>query len=393
MEDYDEENCSIMSYCCHGLTVNSLRSLGGNKDAWIEENTGKIGTTLDCGQFVVNGEVYSFPGDISDWLSSGWHISNNYENKDTFMLENNVESNEFELFNDEISSQYVSMLAINLEEEPAKIADCSIQYVEVKVSDDKDSSKLLLPGGITYKSTKEDVIAAYGDPVEIEDDRYLYYQYTTADDWDVNVEIEISAGVVDQVSYYLADSNWGYVGSAQDCIQFVDDALKTSFYGDYANYVENKFDTEENAQALYEAEIQYYAEGLMYYLDVDYESIDPTIAQSYYDLSAKVLAKFKWDTPVVDLPDGASYGSMELTMYPTDFLDIILEDAQAVADASADMTEDEYAENILNAIIPKVDEISYKDPVVGTYDIDLNDGVIDSDDWDEIDYILMDFAD
>ncbi len=80
-------------------------------------------------------------------------------------------------------------------------------------------------------------------------------------------------------------------------------------------------------------------------------------------------------------------------MYPTDFLDIILEDAQAVADASADMTEDEYAENILNAIIPKVDEISYKDPVVGTYDIDLNDGVIDSDDWDEIDYILMDFAD
>ncbi len=169
--------------------------------------------------------------------------------------------------------------------------------------------------------------------------------------------------------------------------------MKTSFYGDYANYVENKFDTEENAQALYESEIQYYAEGLMYYLDVDYESIDPTIAQGYYDLSAKVLAKFKWDTPVVDLPDGASYGSMELTMYPTDFLDIILEDAQAVADVSADMTEDEYAENMLNAITPKVDEISYKDPVVGTYDIDLNDGVIDSDDWDEIDYILMDFAD
>ena len=90
-----------------GLQLTACAGLGGNKDAWIEENTGKIGTTLDCGQFVVNGEVYSFPGDISDWLSSGWHISNNYENKDTFMLENNVESNEFELFNDEISSQYV----------------------------------------------------------------------------------------------------------------------------------------------------------------------------------------------------------------------------------------------------------------------------------------------
>ena len=385
---------SVCLIAVMGLQLTACAGLGGNKDAWIEENTGKIGTTLDCGEFVVNGEVYSFPGDISDWLSSGWHISNNYENKDTFMLENNVESNEFELFNDEISSQYVSMLAINLEEEPAKIADCSIQCVEVKISDDKDSVKLLLPGGITYKSTKEDVIAAYGDPVETEDDRYLYYQYTTADDWDVNVEIEISAGVVDQVSYYLADSNWGYVGSAQDCIQFVDDALKTSFYGDYANYVENKFDTEENAQALYESEVQYYAEELMDYLDIDYELIDPTIAQGYYDLSVKVLAKFKWDTPVVDLPDGASYGSMELTMYPTDFFDIILDDAWAVADeyGPANMTEDEYAENILNAIAPKVDEISYRDPVVGTYDIDLNDNVIDSDDWNEIDFILMDLA-
>ena len=56
------------------------------------------------------------------------------------------------------------------------------------------------------------------------------------------------------------------------------------------------------------------------------------------------------------------------------------------------MTEDEYAENILNAIALKVDEISYRDPVVGTYDIDLNDNVIDSDDWNEIDFILMDLA-
>ena len=170
--------------------------------------------------------------------------------------------------------------------------------------------------------------------------------------------------------------------------------MKTSFYGDYANYVENKFDTEENAQALYESEVQYYAEELMDYLDIDYELIDPTIAQGYYDLSVKVLAKFKWDTPVVDLPDGASYGSMELTMYPTDFFDIILDDAWAVADeyGPANMTEDEYAENILNAIALKVDEISYRDPVVGTYDIDLNDNVIDSDDWNEIDFILMDLA-
>lgn len=381
----------IVTFCL--IAVMSLQLMAcGNKDAWIEENTGKIGSTLDCGQFVVNGEVYSFPGEISDWLSSGWHISNNYENKDTFELESNVDSNEFELFNDEVSSQYVSMLAINLGTEPAKIADCSVEQVEINVSDDKDSAQLVLPGGITYKSTKEDIIAAYGEPAWEEDGGYLYYQYTSADDWDVIVKIQIRASVVDRVTYGLSESNWGYVGGADDCKQFVDDALKASFYGDYANYVANKFDTEEGAQELYASEVEYYTQGLMYYLDVDYDTVDPAIIDGYREVSAKVLAKFKWDTPEVDLADGATYGEMTLTMYPTDFLDIIIEDAQAVADASADMTEDEYAESMLTAISPKVDEISYKDPVSATYDVDLDDGIISSNDWDEIDDILMDFV-
>ena len=86
---------------------------GTNKDAWIEEGAGKIGSKLDCGQYVVNGEVHSFPEDIADWTNNGWHVSNNYENKDTFKLESNVVSNEFELFNDEVLSQYVNMEAIN----------------------------------------------------------------------------------------------------------------------------------------------------------------------------------------------------------------------------------------------------------------------------------------
>lgn len=364
---------------------------GGAKDAWIEEDTAKIGATLDCGQFVANGEVYSMPGDVADWLNSGWHISNNYTNKDTYMLEYNIETNEFELYNDEISSQYVSMLAINLGTDPVLVKDSSVSSVEISVSEDKDDVKLVLPGGITYKSTKEDIIAAYGEPVQVEDDRYLYYQYTTADDWEVNVELELGMDVLKQVTYYLSDSNWGEIGNAQDCVQYVDSALRASFYGDFTQYVEDKFDTEEGAQELYDVEIQYYANTLMYYLDVDYETIDSAIVEKYYDLATQVLAKFKWDTPVVDLPDGATYGTLELTMYPTDFLDIILENAQTVADVSENMTEDEYAESMLEAISPVVDEISYREPITGTYDIDIDNGIISGDDWNEIDDILMDF--
>ena len=366
-------------------------SVAGNGDAWIEEGKGKIGSTLDCGQFVVNDDVYSFPADIADWTENGWHISNNYDNKDTFKLESDNTSNEFELFNDEVSSQYVTMEAINLDAEPNLIENCAVNYLKIKMFDSKDNVKIVLPGGITCKSSKDDIIAAYGEPDE-EDDSTLSYEYTSADDWIVAVEIRLIGDRPDQVRYYLSDKNWGYIGNAQDCERFVDSALKASFYGDYAEYVEGKFDTEEGSQALYEMEIEYYAEGLMYYLDIDYEIIDSAIADGFREVSKQVLAKLKWDAPVVDLADGASSGTVELTMYPTDFLDIILEDAQAVADNAADWTEDEYAENMLEAIKPMVDEISYRDPIIKTYNVDLDDGIISTDDWDEIDDILMDWA-
>ena len=365
---------------------------GTNKDAWIEEGAGKIGSKLDCGQYVVNGEVHSFPEDIADWTNNGWHVSNNYENKDTFKLESNVVSNEFELFNDEVLSQYVNMEAINFGSEPDLIENCAVNYLKVPLTtNSKEGVNIVLPGGICYKSTRDDIIAAYGEPM-IEDDSTYCYEYTSADGWIVEVGIRMFGETPDQIYYYLSDKNWGYIGNASDCEQFVDNALKASFYGDYTEYVADKFDTEEGAQALYEMEIEYYAEGLMYYLDVDYEVIDSAIADGFREVSKQVLAKFKWDAPVADLADGASFGKVELTMYPTDFLDIILEDAQAVADASADMTEDEYAEAMLEAIQPKVDEISYRDPITKTYNVDLDDGIISTEDWDEIDDILMDWS-
>ena len=127
----------------------------------------------------------------------------------------------------------------------------------------------------------------------------------------------------------------------------------------------------------------------MYYLDVDYENVSEEIAAGFYDVAREVLGKVKWDMPVVDLPDGANYGSFDITLYPTDFLYIILDDAQAVADSGVE--GDEYAQGMLDAVKAKVGEVSYLDPVTMNYDIDLDDGVVETEDWNEIDDILMDF--
>lgn len=233
------------------------------------------------------------------------------------------------------------------------------------------------------------MIAAYGEPDE-EDDGLLYYTYTNADGLDILVEIRVSFETVDRIQYKMDDSNWGSVTNAEECSEFVDSALRASFYGDYAVYVEKKFDTEENAQLLYETEVDYYSQALMYYLGVDYETVSDEIAEGFREISRKVIEKVKWDAPVSDLGDGAILGSVEITMYPVDFLDIILEDAQAVADSGVE--GDEYAQGMLDAITPWVEQTSHREPITKTYDVDLNNGVISTEDWDEIDDILMDLA-
>ena len=354
-----------------------------------EEAMALLGNELTSGELVIDGTKYSFPSVISEWTGSGWHISNRYDNADTFELEYNIESNEFELFSDTKDSAYVSMCAINLGMEPLKIEQSTTSYLEVRLSEGKDALYVVLPGGIAPGSKKEDVIAAYGEP-ESEEDDYRYYTYTNEDGLDIIIGIGTIGEKIDRVVYKLADSNWGSVANAEECAQFIDDALKASFYGDYASYVEKKFDTEDGAKELYESEVEYYSQGLMYYLGIDYETVSDEIAEGFRDLSKDILAKAKWDTPVVDLPDGATYGGVEISMYPTDFLDIILEDAQAVADSGVE--GDEYAQGMLDAITPKVGEISYREPVTGNYNINLDDGVLSADDWNEIDDILMDFA-
>ncbi len=375
---------SMCTVLCLQITACSALEQADSKTPAVE-----ISYKLESGELAIDGKKYTFPSAISDWTNDGWHISNNYANTDTFEMEYLVESNEFEVFSDEKESEYVSMCAINFESEPAKIVESTTAYLSMKLIDGKKSMQVVLPGGITSKSTKEDVISAYGEPDE-EDGEDLRYYYTNSDGLDIAVEISIVNEKVYMAAFALADSNWGSVTNAQECVEFINAALETSFYGKFDTYVEGKFDTEEGAQALYESEVEYYAQGLMYYLDIDSETVDGGIADGFRDVSRAVLAKFKWDDPVVDMADGATWGSFEITMYPTDFLDIIEEPVLAVMDSG--LEGDEYAQGMLDAITPKVEEISYKEGVTESYDLDIEDGIISQETWDEIDDILMDLT-
>lgn len=383
---------------CLGMSV--MMTACGVNDEWIAKGTEMVDSELSSSEVYINGTVYTFPCDMSYWLNTGWHISNSYDNKDDFELEPGMESTEFELFND--NKQFVKVTALNLSDENATVEKCMVSSLEIAVED----FKAVLPSGVTTKSTSEDIKAVYGEPASIEGTA-MYYEYTNAEDWICQIELDVDGNKkpLTTVKYTLTDDNWG--GSEEDVRTYIDTALRVSFYGDYTDYVANLYDTEENASALYESEVAYYAESLMYYLDIDSSVLDETAIKSYYKIAEVVLNQAKWEISDMQYDENDLTGTMELTLYPVDFLYIIDNDADMViaefqskysninpdncTDEELAAIEQDYADMMLEALNVRAAETKVSEPIVKTYDIDYIQGVVTEDDWNEIDDILMGF--
>lgn len=401
----------MLTGLCLGMSVLMTACSFGKNDEWIAEGAAMLEQDIRSGEIYINGIVYSFPCDMSDWINTGWHVSNNYENKDEFELEPGMESIEFELFNDD--KQYVTVTALNMSDENAKIEDCMVSSLRVSMDPDFE---VVLPKGITTSNKPAEVIEAYGEPDAKEEETGFinaYYDYTTEDEdaWICQIELSMfnndyTNDPLTAVEFYLTDDNWG--GSEEDVLTYIDTALRASFYGDYTEYVENMYDTEENAIALYESEIEYYAESLMYYLDMDSSLLDEATIEEYYKIAETVLSKAKWEIGTVFYNEIDLTGNIELILYPIDFLEIIDDDVDMViaefqnkysdvdpnACTEEELTaiEQDYANMILAVLNERAEETKVSDPISKEYDVDYVEGVISEDDWNEIDDILMGFV-
>lgn len=389
----------MLAGVCLGMSV--MMTACGANDEWIAKGTEMVSSELSSSEIYIDGTVYTFPCDMSYWINTGWHVSNSYDNKDDFELEPGMESTEFELFND--NKQYVKVTVLNMSDENATVEKCMVSSLEIAVED----FEAVLPSGVTTKSTSEDIKTAYGEPTSTEGTA-MYYEYTNADEWICQVEMDVDGDKkkpLTTVKYTLTDDNWG--GSEEDVRTYMDTALRTSFYGDYTEYVANMYDTEENAIELYESEVAYYAESLMYYLDMDSSVLDEVTIESYYKIAEMVLSKAKWEITNMQYDENTLTGTMELTLYPVDFLYIIDSDADMViaefqnkysnvdpdscTDEELAAIEQDYANMMLEVLNARAAETKVSDPVVKTYNIDYMTGVVTEDDWYEIDDILMGF--
>ena len=385
-------------------------------EKFIEESAAKISDELTSGQFVIDGVIYQFPMPLKDWLNNGWHVSSSYDNVADFRLDPYYTSTDFELF-DEENERYVRMTVYNDSDKAAPVEDCMVYYLYMSTTE----VDVVLPKGMTKRNKPAEVLEAYGEPdVRGGDSNHLEATYYFADDemgqcyvelgihdndYTINPFSSIKYGMVPAEDYWDTMVNQKGVEGAAEF--YFDAAMKASFYADYEDYVSMNMDSLEGAQELYDAEIEYFAECLLYYTDITEEYITSDVKNRVIEVSKEVLSKVKWEVKSVDV-NAFKEGTMTVTLYPTDFFYVIDEDLFEATDAfntkyfdvdyenlpyeEYDAMEKEYTEMMVAVLEKNAASAGTLDAVERTYKVNLDDTVLSDAAWEDVDDTIMDLV-
>lgn len=403
----EKENKKLLTIIvCLCLCVQMSACTLGEDTKWIKEDSKKIGSDITCGQFMIDGVVFSFPMDLQDILDKGWHISNNIANDKTFLLDVGEGAEEFQLFPDDDHENCILVSVVNMGDKKATVDECMVMSVRLK----ENHFDYLLPGEITRRSTQKDVEKAYGEPVEVEEkdrEKIYYYTYTTDEGYACNVKLSVynkenAKNPLSEV-YYWIDFEESY-GGDQGCQLYVDSTMKASYHNDFEDYVNNGYDTKEGAEELYQSEVEYYAYGIMEYVEVDDTCITDEIFDKYCEISKKVLSKVDWELAGFKDNGDGTY-EVELTMFPTNYFDAITSkvdeaidefntkydtvDFDSLSDDEMAEVECDYANIVLGSIKGIEDDIEVVSGIKRVYEITA-DGFTETQ-WEEIDDIIMGF--
>ncbi len=385
-------------------------------DKWIEESAAKISEEITSGQFVIDGVIYQFPMPISDWLNNGWHVSSSYDNVADFRLDPYYTSTEFELFDQE-NEKYVRMTVYNDSDEAAPVEECIVYSLYMSTTE----VDVVFPQGITKRNKPAEILEAYGEPDVMDDEKsYKEFTYYFADDELGQCYAELGAVDNDYTIHPFSSVRYGMVPAgdywdtmvSQKGVEgaaefYFDAAMKASFYADYEDYISMNMDSLEGAQELYDAEIDYFAECLLYYIDITEEYITTDVKNRVKEVAKTVLSKVKWEVKSVDV-NAFKEGTMTVTLYPTDFFYVIDEDLFEATDAfntkyfdvdyenisyeEYDALEKEYTELMIAVLEKNAASAGTLDAVERTYNVDLEDTVLSDTAWEDVDDTIMDLV-
>lgn len=195
----------------------------------------------------------------------------------------------------------------------------------------------------------------------------------------------------------------GCGNAAKTYTDYVQAVLDVSYMGTTAAYMDMTDSTQEEADAVYQDEVDYLVELICYNYDVVTEYASADTMAGYEALAKDLLKKCKYT--VQDAVKSGSTYHITVVCEPFDFWEISLDPVSDYynddfADKYQSATEDqleeleaEYAEEVLKILSPLAGQVGYKDPVNKIVEITVDkDGSygISEQDWLDIDDLLLD---
>lgn len=380
------------------------------KNALIESED-KLGDELLTGKLYVEGDIFEVPFKVKDFVKKGYEISEKYENKDKFKLDGLSTSTPFLV---KKNNAVIEIVAFNDSKEEKKIEDCKV----LSVSIDMKEVVTVLPGGVSSNSYYEDIKKTYGEPEkektvgELESVQYSFgveggqckVTLNTSKDNEADFGCEF-------VKYELKTDLEMFIETNDAetvCGTYIDASLKASYYGEYKEFVDAGIDTEEYAKNLYNSYVLYYTNYLMYSLGVDNSAVTEELKAKYIELSKKILNSVKWNLDSINVVenDGVYQGSIEITVYPSNFLEECVNSYNEVANKFNEdnkgidvskITKEElkklelkYANDMYAAVKKYASNVkASKTGKTFTFELETDGNIISQEKWDQIDNAIM----
>lgn len=153
----------------------------------VEKNESSSQKSDDLYSFEItlNGKVYTLPADYSEFEKNGWNF-------DSINSDKKVAPNQYtlgEVMKNGKAQVYAKL--VNTEKDELPLKQCKIGGIKLDSFDSKYGATLVLPKGISFNSTKDDVINAYGNPTRSNElDTQIYMTYEVGSYQSVKITID-----------------------------------------------------------------------------------------------------------------------------------------------------------------------------------------------------------
>lgn len=146
------------------MEVEATLSVDTDATGVVQENSPANSTKITLGD-----KEYEFPVVVSELVDNGWYFDENVrENLEPVDASTKKELYDMNLYHDEYGVRLMLLEAKNDTTEEQELRDCYLTKIGINRSmmEDPEKVNIVLPGGITFKSTAADVLRVYGTSEE-----------------------------------------------------------------------------------------------------------------------------------------------------------------------------------------------------------------------------------